>query len=192
MGRQARMRKLREEDLEELLEQARGASRQTETAPQAPKAATPADKALELQKTAGNRAVGAALSRWALPWVPRRPRRWRSGRRSRRCIVDGTVVPLEAWNDAGRSPAGGAGTGQQSTRRRRARARRDHRHHRHGRALRPTSPRRRSRARPTRRSRSSCPTKDGKGIRVDARRRDMISNYSVSRRRSKPGTRRCR
>ena len=32
--------------------------------------ATPADRVLELQKTAGNRAVGAALARWGLPWLP--------------------------------------------------------------------------------------------------------------------------
>ena len=62
MGRRARMRKLREEDLEELAEQLE--AEPEKAAPQATKSATTVDKALELQKTAGNRAVGAALSRW--------------------------------------------------------------------------------------------------------------------------------
>ena len=61
MGRRARMRKLREEDLEELAEQLeaepeKAAVRRRRSRPRA------VDKALELQKTAGNRAVGAMLS----------------------------------------------------------------------------------------------------------------------------------
>ena len=77
MGRRARMRKLREEDLEELLEQDQGEPEPRRRRAR-PTSAPAADKALELQKTAGNRAVGAALQRWpgcrAVPLVAKWPK----------------------------------------------------------------------------------------------------------------------
>lgn len=115
MGRRARMRKLREDDLEELLEQEQSeATAEKATAPKAPAAA---DKALELQKSAGNRAVGAALNRWSLPWVPQTAPPVAKWPKEPQAVFDGKlVVPIKSWNDAGRSPAGAGGTGQQSQR----------------------------------------------------------------------------
>jgi hypothetical protein len=69
MKRKVRMRKmLREEDLEELLKQVNDepeAAKADDAVPKAEKTATPADKVLELQKTAGNKAAGAVLERFA-------------------------------------------------------------------------------------------------------------------------------
>ena len=103
MGRKARMRRLRRDELDELLEQ-----EQAEAAKAAPQAesevepdatkATPQDspaRVLELQKTVGNRAVGAALSRWPvlgtapLPQWPKEPQ----------MIVDGTAIPIESYQE---------------------------------------------------------------------------------------------
>jgi hypothetical protein len=64
MSRCTRIRKRRErdEDVTELDEQL-----EPQTATAAP--AGPADRALDLQKAAGNRATGAAIHRWAGPWL---------------------------------------------------------------------------------------------------------------------------
>jgi len=111
MGRRARMRKLREEDLEELAEQLE--AEPEKAAPQATKSATTVDKALELQKTAGNRAVGAALSRWpgfgatlVAQW-PKEPQ----------MIVDGTVIPIESFQEGiqARGTATGTSGNQNNT-----------------------------------------------------------------------------
>jgi len=104
MGRRARMRKLREEDLEELAEQLEAEPEQASQ--QATKQATTVDKALELQKTAGNRAVGAALSRWPMfgaPMLAQWPKQ-------PQMIIDGQVIPLESFQDATRS-SGGSSSG---------------------------------------------------------------------------------
>ena len=70
MKRKVRMRKmLREDDLEELIKQVK--EEEPESAPQAEKAETPADKVLALQKSAGNSAVGAVLERLAAPGAQR-------------------------------------------------------------------------------------------------------------------------
>ena len=77
MKRKVRMRKmLREEDLEELLKQVKekepaAEAEQDATAPKPEKAATPADKVLELQKRAGNAAVGAVLERFPASFAQR-------------------------------------------------------------------------------------------------------------------------
>jgi hypothetical protein len=68
---------------------------------------SPADRALDLQKTAGNHAVGAALARWAVPWVPRAPApQWPT---EEQVVFDGKAIPLLAtsWGDRiGGGPSG--------------------------------------------------------------------------------------
>ena len=60
--------------------------------------ATPADRVLELQKTAGNRATTAALSRWGLPTLPLAAApQWP---KEPQVIIDGAVIPLEGWSMA--------------------------------------------------------------------------------------------
>ena len=105
MKRRVRMRKmLREEDLEELLKQVKekeqepgveeAATPKTEKA-----AATPADKVLQLQKTAGNSAVGAVLERFPkqvtqrskLPVWPESPQMYLGGE---------DPLPIESVQDA--------------------------------------------------------------------------------------------
>ena len=102
MGRRARMRKLREEDLEELAEQLE--AEPEKAAPQATKQAPEVEKALELQKTVGNRAVGAALQRWPVfggPLLAQWPK-------EPQMIVDGQVIPIESFQEG--IQAGGTGT----------------------------------------------------------------------------------
>ena len=100
-----RKRRRREEELEE--EQQLEPATEQKDAPAATPAA-PTERALELQKTAGNRAVGAALSRWGLPWVPvTRAPQWPE---DAEVIVDGKVIPLLSWSWADRG-GGGVGTG---------------------------------------------------------------------------------
>ncbi len=109
MGRRARMRtKLREEELEELeerlektepgpaaeekAEQEKEAEQKTPGAPEA--ADGPAARVLELQKTAGNRATGAALARWPLLGAAQPVAEWP---KTLEMIIDGkTVIPLES------------------------------------------------------------------------------------------------
>jgi type VI protein secretion system component Hcp len=98
------MRKLlREEDLEELLEQseaepAKKAAPTAEAETDGAKA-TPEDpraRVLELQKTAGNRAVGAALSRW--PVFGAVQATWPKERQM--ILDDGTAIPIESFQEA--------------------------------------------------------------------------------------------
>lgn len=99
MGRRSRIRRMREEDLEELLEQESA----DEKAPaKAAQPDTPVSRALELQKTAGNRATGAALQRWPFLGFPQAVAQWP---RESQLILDDTVIPLESYADvnAGRN-----------------------------------------------------------------------------------------
>ena len=51
---------------------------------------------LELQKTAGNRAITAAISRWGLPWIPMAAApQWP---KEPQVIIDGVVIPLQSWS----------------------------------------------------------------------------------------------
>jgi type VI protein secretion system component Hcp len=111
MGRKARMRKLlREEDIEDLLQQVDGEPEKEQVAQKVSKAATPVDRALDLQKAAGNRAVGAALDRWALPWVPQAAQQAPQWPKEPQLILDGVVIPLESYSETVNSPTSvGAG-----------------------------------------------------------------------------------
>ena len=110
-----RRKRLRhEEELEEQgLEPAREPEQEhkQEEAPEqernAPAAAPPAARALALQQTAGNRAVGAALARWALPWVPMSAAA--TWPKEAQVIFDGKVLPLKSWSWATSSPRVGEG-----------------------------------------------------------------------------------
>jgi hypothetical protein len=109
MGGQ-RKRRRREERLEEEEEQAREPAPENVLEQERPreKEATPADRVLDLQKSAGNRAVGGALSRWGLPWLPLAAApQWP---KEPQVIVDGVAIPLESWSLA----HAGAGTGSTS------------------------------------------------------------------------------
>jgi len=105
MKRKVRMRKmLREEDLEELLKQAKEHEPEAEKAeagaPKPEKAATPADKVLELQKSAGNAAVGAVLERMAGP-SPQRSRVLATWPEAAQMRLDGDApIPIESVQDA--------------------------------------------------------------------------------------------
>jgi hypothetical protein len=101
MGRKARLRsKLRDEDVEELEEllEKREPGPAAEEKAQLAKEATPTEsegpaaKVLELQKTAGNRATGAALARW--PLIGAAVGEWP---KQLEMIIDGkTIIPLES------------------------------------------------------------------------------------------------
>jgi Type VI secretion system effector, Hcp len=103
MGRRARLRsKLRDEDveeLEELLEKtepgpAAEEKAVEEKAVEAEGADGPAARVLELQKAAGNRAVGAALARWPVFGAPQPVAQWP---KHLEMVIDGkTVIPLES------------------------------------------------------------------------------------------------
>ena len=98
-----RKRRRREERLEEEEEQTREPAQERE------REATPADKVLDLQKTAGNRATTAAISRWGFPWFPATAApQWP---KEPQVIVDGVVIPLESfsWSE-GQSGYGGSTT----------------------------------------------------------------------------------
>ena len=102
MGQRGRMRRRREDEVEELPAEAEPAA-----APTTPPQPRPANRALDLQRSAGNRAVGAALDRWALPWVPQtRTPQWP---KERQAIFDGEAIPLLsfAWGE----PHSGTGAG---------------------------------------------------------------------------------
>jgi hypothetical protein len=100
-----RKRRRREERLEEEEEQGREPVQEKE------REATPADRVLELQKTAGNRATTAALSRWGFPWFPATAApQWP---KEPQVILDGQVIPLQSWSWSVNSPGtGGTGTGK--------------------------------------------------------------------------------
>ncbi|MEA2133991.1 MAG: Type secretion system effector, Hcp [Solirubrobacteraceae bacterium] len=94
-----------EEEREEPQEKARAVATE----------ARPADRVLELQKTAGNRAVGAAIARWGLPWFPQTAApQWP---KEPQVIMDGNVIPMSSfsWSDphggTGAAGAGKAGSG---------------------------------------------------------------------------------
>lgn len=109
MGRRARMRKLREEDLEELAEQLEVEPEKATALAQDTKQAPAVDKALELQKSAGNRAVGAMLSRWpgfGAPLIAQWPK-------EPQMIVDGTVITIESFQEG--VQAHGTATGSSGT-----------------------------------------------------------------------------
>src|SRR5215218_3323616 len=100
--RTRRRQRRHDEDEIELLERPRVANEPS-----------PADRALDLQRTAGNHAVGAALDRWALPWVPAAPQ-WP---KERQVIFDGTAIPLLSFSFGGGESAGaGGGPGRASIR----------------------------------------------------------------------------
>ena len=105
-----RKRRRREERLEEE-EQAREPAQENVLEKERPKEreATAADRVLDLQKTAGNRAVGAALSRWGLPWFPATAApQWP---KEPQVIVDGVVIRLESWSwSDGQSGVGAGGS----------------------------------------------------------------------------------
>jgi hypothetical protein len=71
----------------------------------------PAGRVLELQKTAGNRAVGAAIARWGFPWFPQTAApQWP---KEPQVIVDGKVIPMSSfsWSDP-HAGTGAAGVGK--------------------------------------------------------------------------------
>jgi hypothetical protein len=105
MKRKVRMRRmLREEDLEELLKQVKDEPEAEQAAEKpaqrmAEKAGTPADKVLELQKTAGNNAVGAVLERMAGPAAQRS--KLATWPESPQMLLDGDdPIPIESVQDA--------------------------------------------------------------------------------------------
>jgi Type VI secretion system effector, Hcp len=114
MGRRSRIRRMREEDLEELLEQDQG----EENAPaKVAQPDTPVNRALDLQRTAGNRAVGAALQRWPFFGLPQATAQWP---KERQLILDDTVIPMESFADraanaAVMTPGSGAGKPNDAT-----------------------------------------------------------------------------
>ena len=69
---------------------------------------------LDLQKTAGNRATTAAISRWGLPWLPMAAApQWP---KEPQVIIDGVVIPLQSWSmDGGGTAAPRGRTGRSST-----------------------------------------------------------------------------
>jgi hypothetical protein len=101
--RQRAKRRRREDELEEEREQLQEAEPEQQASAAL---ATVADKALDLQKTAGNRAVGAALDRWSLPWVPSTAPPAAKWPKEPQAVFDGKlVVPIRSWSDANASPA---------------------------------------------------------------------------------------
>jgi hypothetical protein len=109
-GRPVRKRRRREERLEEEEEQAREPAVEEKERPR--ERATAADRVLDLQKSAGNHATGAALSRWgintlplaAAPQWPKEPQ----------IIADGLVLPLASWSSGGvQRGTGSASVGKQ-------------------------------------------------------------------------------
>jgi len=93
-----RKRRRREERLEEEEEQGREPSPENVLEKERPKEkeATAADRVLDLQKSAGNRATTAALSRWGFPGFPATAApTWP---KEPQVIIDGVVIPLQAWS----------------------------------------------------------------------------------------------
>ena len=103
-----RKRRRRQEELEEQEEREQPQEREPEREVAAE--TTPADRVLELQKTAGNRAVGAAIARWGFPGMPMTAApQWP---KEPQVIADGLVLPLSSWSWADHAPGIGAGTGK--------------------------------------------------------------------------------
>ena len=101
-GRQRAKRRRREDELEEEREQLQEAEPEQQASAAPPKLA---DKALDLQKTAGNRAVGAALDRWSLPWVPQTAPPVAKWPKEAQAVFDEKlVVPIKSWSDSNAGP----------------------------------------------------------------------------------------
>jgi hypothetical protein len=107
-----RKRRRREERLEEEEEQqqAREPAAEEKEKPRE-KEPTAADRVLDLQKTAGNRATTAAISRWGFPRLPAATAapQWP---KEAQVIVDGEAIPITSfsWPDA-RGVVGGTAGG---------------------------------------------------------------------------------
>jgi len=91
-----RKRRRREERLEED-EQVREPAEENVLEKERPKEkeGTVADRVLDLQKTAGNRATTEAIARWGLPTPLAAAPQWP---KEPQVIVDGVVIPLQAWS----------------------------------------------------------------------------------------------
>jgi len=110
MGAQ-RKRRRREELEEEEQERGREPAEENVLEKERPKEkeTTAADRVLELQKTAGNRATTEAISRWGLPWFPATAApQWP---KEPQVIIDGKVIPLQSWSWSDSSHGGGTGAG---------------------------------------------------------------------------------
>lgn len=108
-----RKRRRREERLEEE-EQVREPAEENVLEKERPreKQPTAADRVLDLQKTAGNRATTAALSRWGPPRLPvTAAPQWP---KEPQVIVDGIVIPLGSfsWAEQPRVGVGGTSNGR--------------------------------------------------------------------------------
>ena len=108
-----RKRRRREERLEEEEEQpGREPAQESVLEKERPKEreATAADRVLDLQKTAGNRATTEAIARWGLPWLPMAAApQWP---KESQVIIDGVALPLESWSwSEGSTGTGGSATG---------------------------------------------------------------------------------
>jgi hypothetical protein len=104
-----RKRRRREERLEEEEEQGREPAQENVLEKERPqeKEATAADRVLDLQKSAGNRATTAALSRWGFPGFPATAApTWP---KEPQVIIDGVAIPLEGWSMAEGQAPGGTG-----------------------------------------------------------------------------------
>jgi hypothetical protein len=101
-----RKRRRREERLEEE-EQERAREPEEQPVQEQERERSPADRVLELQKTAGNRATTAALSRWGLPTLPLAAApQWP---KEPQVIVDGVTIPLDSFSWPGQASVGTGG-----------------------------------------------------------------------------------
>jgi hypothetical protein len=111
MGAQ-RKRRRREEREEEEEERGREPAEENVLEKERPqeREATAFDRVIDLQKTAGNRATTAAISRWGLPWLPLAATpQWP---KEAQVIIDGQALPLQSWGWPNRTPGtGGSSTG---------------------------------------------------------------------------------
>jgi len=92
-----RKRRRREERLEEEEAQGREPAEENVLEKERPKEkeGTVADRVLDLQKTAGNRATTEAIARWGLPALPLAAApQWP---KEPQVIIDGVPIPLESW-----------------------------------------------------------------------------------------------
>ena len=93
-----RRKRRREEELEE---EERQQHQEQQDATQAPAA----DRVLDLQKSAGNRATAAALDRWTLPWARQTAPPVAKWPKEAQAVFDGKlVVPIKSWSDPNAGP----------------------------------------------------------------------------------------